>query len=273
MKVGFIGAGSMGSLLTGSFLRSGALSPSDVTVATRTLSKAEALADRYPGLAVAPTNAIAARDADIVFLCVKPLDFRAAIDDIRAALTPDQIVVSITSPVQIADLEALLPAKVAKIIPSIVNEAGCGASLFMFGSRLDGADREMLFRLFSYVSRPVEIPEEDIRVASDLSSCGPAFMAYLLEQFVEASVESTGIDRELAARLACEMLEGTSRMLRDGYSPAQLQKRVSVPGGITAAALEELRKATDGAFHRVLRTTHEKFAEDLAKVEASLKRD
>ncbi|WP_027091185.1 late competence protein ComER [Cohnella thermotolerans] len=273
MKVGLIGVGSMGGLLAGSFLRAGALSPAEVTIASRTLSKAEALAGRYPGLAVAPSNAVAAQNADLVFLCVKPLDFRAVLDDILPVLTPEQIVVSITSPVKIALLEELVPSKVAKIIPSVVNEAGIGATLFMFGTRLDERDRERLLRLFSAISRPVEIPEEDIRVASDLSSCGPAFFAYLLEQFIEAAVDTTGIARELATVLACEMLAGTSRLLREGgCSPAELQRRVSVPGGITAIALEELGKATEGAFSRVLQKTHEKFAEDLSKVEASLRR-
>lgn len=271
MKAGFIGAGSMGSLLTGSFLRSGALLPSDVTVATRTLSKAEALAERYPGLAVASSNILAAKGQDLIFLCVKPLDYRAVLDEIVPALEPDQLIVSITSPVTIAQLEALVPCKVAKIIPSVVNEAGLGASLFMFGTRLSASDRDMLVRLFSAISRPVEIPEREVRVASDLTSCGPAFMACLLEQFIDAAVKTTGIDRQLAGTLACEMLAGTARMLQDGIcSPEALQKRVSVPGGITAAALEELRRATDGAFLRVLQTTHEKFAEDLLKVERSL---
>lgn len=272
MKAGFIGAGSMGSLLTGSFLRSGALSPSDVTVATRTLSKAEALAERFPGIAVAPNNILAAQDQELIFLCVKPLDYRAVLDDIRPALEPNQILISITSPVTIAQLEAFVPCKVAKIIPSVVNEAGLGASLFMFGSRLDASDRDLLLQLFSAISRPVEIPEQDIRVASDLSSCGPAFMAFLLEQFIDAAAKTAGIDRQLATTLACEMLAGTAKILQEGgSSPEALQKRVSVPGGITAAALEELRQATDGAFLRVLQTTHEKFAEDLLKVELSLR--
>jgi len=273
MKIGLIGAGSMGSMLTGAFLRSGTLAPADVAIATRTPAKAEALASRFPGLTVAPSNADAARNVDLLLLCVKPLDFRAVLEEIGPALSPRQILVSITSPVKIAALEALVPCKVAKIVPSVVNETGSGATLFMFGSRLDAADRERLLGLFSAISRPVEIPEKDVRVASDLSSCGPAFMAQLLEQFIDAAA-SFGIGRPLAERLACEMLLGTARLLQEpDCGPAELQRRVSVPGGITAVALEELRQATRGAFLRVLRVTHGKFAEDVERVEASLKRE
>ncbi|THF75026.1 late competence protein ComER [Cohnella fermenti] len=273
MKVGFIGAGSMGSMLTGSFIRSGALRPSDIILSTRTLAKANALAGRYPGLQVAPSNAAAAQGCDLIFLCVKPLDFRQVLPEIAPGLQPRQIVVSITSPVRLSALEEHLPCKIAKVIPSIANETLAGSSLVMFGSRLDERDRALIFRLFSAISRPLEIAEDEVRVASDIASCGPAFMANLLEQFIEAAVATAGIASETASVLARDMLLGTARLLQTaGCSPAELQKRVSVPGGITAAALEELKDATNGAFLRVLQATHAKFAEDLDKVEASLTR-
>lgn len=270
MKVGFIGAGSMGGLLAGALLRARAFEPSDVTIATRTSSKAERLAQQFPGLRIGPTNAAAAKDADLVFLCVKPLDYRAVIAEIRGVLSPEQVLVSITSPVTLEQLERLLPCKIAKIIPSIVNGAASGASLFMYGSRLDPADKKLLLSLFARISEPIEVPEDSVRAASDLSSCGPAFMAYLLEQFVEATVEFAGLAPDVAARVGAEMLLGTARLLEQGCTTQELQARVCVPGGITAVALEELKDATKDAFRKVMRKTHDKYAEDLAKVQSSL---
>jgi competence protein ComER len=141
----------------------------------------------------------------------------------------------------------------------------------MWGSRLTADDQNALWNLFSAISQPIVISEEEVRVASDLSSCGPAFLACLLEQFIDAAVMSTGMERETATELACEMMYGTARlMLEHSCSPSELQAKVSVPGGITAAALEVLRKSTRGAFRQVLYTTHEKFAEDLERVDTSL---
>ncbi|MDI4646703.1 late competence protein ComER [Cohnella hashimotonis] len=270
MKVGFIGAGSMGGLLAGALLRARAFEPSEVTIATRTSSKAERLAQQFPGLRIGPTNASAVRDADIVFLCVKPLDYRAVIGEIRESLRPEQLLVSITSPVTLEQLERLLPCKTAKIVPSIVNGAASGASLFMYGTRLEPADKKLLISMFARISEPIEVPEDSVRAASDLSSCGPAFMAYLLEQFVETTVEFGGLAPEVAARVGAEMMLGTARLLEQGCTTRELQERVCVPGGITAVAMEELRLATKDAFRKVMRKTHDKFAEDLAKVEASL---
>lgn len=270
MKIGFIGAGSMGGLLAGALLRARAFEPADVTIATRTSSKAERLARQFPGLRIGSTNLAAVQDADLIFLCVKPLDYRQVIGEIRSALRPDQLLISITSPVTLEQLERLLPCKVVKIIPSIVNGAASGASLFMYGSRLEPADKRQLVSLFGKISEPIEIPENSVRAASDLSSCGPAFMAYLLEQFVDATVEYAGMAPDVAARLGAEMLLGTARLLEQGCTMRELQERVCVPGGITAVAIEELRDSTRDAFRRVLRKTHDKFAEDLEKVEASL---
>ncbi|TJY43482.1 late competence protein ComER [Cohnella pontilimi] len=271
MKIGFIGAGSMGSLLIEAFIQAGSMLPEHIAVSSRTSSKVAKLAQRFPGLQHAASNAEAAKDADLLFLCVKPSDYRAVLTEITPELKARQIVISITSPVMLDQLEKLLPCKIAKMIPSVVNAAGAGASLCMWGSRLASEDKSRLMQLFSSISRPVEIQEEDVRAASDLSSCGPAFFAYLIGQFVDAAVQTAGMDRAKADALASEMLLGTARLLTEhGLSTEELQTKVTVPGGITAAALEVLRGETADAFQKVLNVTHEKFADDIERVNNSL---
>jgi competence protein ComER len=270
MKVGFIGAGSMGSLLVEAFIRAGAMRPGDIAVSSRTHARAEALANRFSGLCVT-SNAEVAKQAHLLFLCVKPVDYRDVLHEIAPGVRPEQIVVSITSPVKLAQLEKLLPCKAVKIIPSIANAAHAGALLLMWGTRLENGDRELLTALFSKIGRIAEISEDDVRAASDISSCGPAFFAYLIDAFADAAVTQSGLERQTAIALASEMLLGTARLLIEhGFSTAELQSRVSVPGGITAAALETLQAHLGDAFKAVLRVTHAKFAEDLEKVERML---
>jgi competence protein ComER len=270
MNVSFIGTGSMGGTLIESFVRSGALLPGQITITNRTYDKAEQLASRYPGMHAVRTNAEAVHGSNLVFLCIKPLDFKSVIDEIKASIQPEQMIVSITSPVLLAHLEEWLPCKIAKVIPSITNMMLSGASLCIYGSRLDAIDQAMLEGLLSHISDPIRIDEQYTRVVSDLSSCGPAFMAYLLQQFVDAAVLETGIDRTDAVRLAGSMLHGTGLLLTEGgMTPETLQARVSVPGGITAAALRQLDSEMSGVFERLIQTTHAKFREDLEKVDQS----
>jgi competence protein ComER len=267
MNVGFIGTGSMGSLLIESFISSGALAPNDITVSNRTYAKAKALAERYPGMRAVNTNADAACGSDYVFLCVKPHEFIYVVEDIKPVLLPHQTIISITSPVLVSHLEGELDCKIAKIIPSITNLVWSGASLCIYGSRMEEQDRIRLESLFAHISEPLRIDEQYTRIVSDLSSCGPAFIAFLLQQFVDAAVEETGIPRSAAQQVAANMLLGTGLLLTEsGLTMEDVQQRVAVPGGITAQALKLLQRETDGIFNQVIRTTHNKYQEDLVRV-------
>ncbi|MNR10641.1 Pyrroline-5-carboxylate reductase [compost metagenome] len=164
-------------------------------------------------------------------------------------------------------LESTLPSKIAKVIPSITHFAKSGTSLCIFGSRLNKKDRLLLLHLLSFIGVPIEIQEMHTRIASDFSSCGPAFISYFLERWIEAAVEATGIDQALITRLAGEMLLGTGKLLTEGkFSPQELQERVAVPGGITAEALGHLRTSLEGVFERLIITTHDKYDEDVEKL-------
>ncbi|MEK5477147.1 late competence protein ComER [Paenibacillus sp. FSL R5-0407] len=267
MKVAFIGTGSMGSLLIEAFLRSGALHPNYICASNRSRQKADALANRHPGLRVTGSNAEAANGSQIVFLCVKPLDYPAVIEELSGVLDERQIVVSITSPVQIGMLEERLSSKIAKIIPSITHKALSGASLCIYGSRILPEDRLLLEQLMSSISIPVSIRETETRIASDIASCGPAFIAFFLQQWAEAASRQTGIGRAEALRLGAEMLHGTGKLLTEGgFTPEQLQRRVAVPGGVTAEGIAVLQSGLEHVFTGLIETTHRKYDEDLGKL-------
>lgn len=267
MKVGFIGTGSMGSLLIDAFLSSGALEPCDVLAGNRSQDRLLQLQDRHPGLSIGSNREIATL-SDILFICVKPLEFKTLTEEISPYLRSEQIVVSITSPVMLYHLESALPSKIAKVIPSITHSVKSGTSLCIFGSRLNKKDRILLLQLLSFIGVPLEIQETHTRIASDFSSCGPAFISYFIERWIEAAVEATGIEEALLTRLAGEMLLGTGKLLTEGdFTPQELQERVAVRGGITAEALNHLRISLEGVFERLITTTHEKYNEDVDKLD------
>ncbi|MEK5407563.1 late competence protein ComER [Paenibacillus polymyxa] len=270
MKVGFIGTGSMGSLLIESFIHSDALKPQQILASNRTYSKVAELARRYPGLHAAQSNRETAAESDILFICVKPLESKTVTDEIRNVITEEQIVVSITSPVQIRILEHALKAKVSKIIPSITHQIGSGASLCIHGNRITEEDRSLLEELMSHISRPIRVKESHTRITSDFSSCGPAFLAFFMDQWIQAAVQATGIDRTELCALAGEMIIGTGKLLTEGgMTPAELQARVAVPGGITAEALALLDISLHSVFPELIRVTHNKYEEDMQKIDAS----
>jgi len=271
MIAGFIGTGSMGSILIEAFIHSGAFNPEQIIASNRTISKVELLAQTYAGLQVARSNREVVTQSDIIFICVKPGEFKKVIDEIKEDVLPSQMVISITSPVLIQHLESTLPAKISKIIPSITNYVLSGATLCIHGNRMQPEDQEWLENLLAHISSPIRVSENYTRISSDLSSCGPAFLANFLQSFINAAVEETGISREEATLLASEMTLGTGKLLTTGgFDPSTLQKRVSVPGGITAEGLRIMDHELKGMFQQVVRATHAKYAEDLEKAEQLL---
>lgn len=273
MQVGFIGTGSMGSILIDALICSGALLPSQIIASNRTPSKAESLANRHAGLLTAPSNTDVVRASKLVMLCVKPLDYKQAIGQFAHELTADHVLITITSPVKLEQLEELVPCPVIRVIPSITNAALAGTTLLEFGKSVTEHLRNCIFTLFSQISHPVEVEDSFLRVAADLSSCGPAFISYVLQQMIQAATDETGISEEAATYLTTQMIIGFSELVKkDMFSLQTLEQRVCVPGGITGEGLIPLKQSIPGIFNQVFQRTQHKFAQDCQEVSLHLTR-
>ncbi|MFT9848599.1 late competence protein ComER [Aneurinibacillus sp. REN35] len=269
MQIGFIGTGSMGTILIEAFIESGAVPPERIIASNRTPEKLRTLVKKHPGIDTG-ANMIVAKMADVLFLCTKPLEYRTVLDEIAPYLTPEKLVLSITSSVGIRQLEAHSHCKVARVIPSITNTALSGASLVTFGSRLHDKDRTMLLSLLSNISTPIEIEEEATRISSDIVSCGPAFFSFLLQRFIDSAAAETTITEKEATRLMTEMVIGMGRLLEDGrFSLPTLQAKVCVPGGVTGIGLHVLDRETRDVFTHLIEATHRKFDVDVLEVKES----
>ena len=267
MKIGIIGTGSMGSILIESFIESAAVTPSQLIITNRTIEKALAFTEDYHSIQVAEDAKSVVTESDIIFLCVKPLQFHPLLLELNDVLKKEQIIVSITSPLQVDQLESIVPCKVARIIPSITNRALAGSSLVTFGDSCDDHDRDILTRLMSAISSPIEIKPNITRVASDLASCGPAFISFLIQAFIDAAVRQTEITKEEATEIATEMMVGYGELLKKKiFTLPSLQDRVTVPGGVTGEGLKVLKEEIGNMFDQLFQSTHAKYDEDIAKI-------
>lgn len=256
MNVGFIGTGTMGSMLVRALVRSGALRPGQVWAANRTPAKLQQLAQDVPGIHTAPPAAVA-RAAHVLFLCVKPGETATALDQVRAELRPDQLLVTLSNMIPIAGVEARVPCRVAKVIPSLAQQAGGGVALVMYGQRVRAADRETLERLLAAIARPLVVEEHQGRTCSDLTSCGPAFLAYVLREMARAATEvQPDLPLSLAEAMVKETVLATARLLVEGgLQFDEIMARVAVPGGITAEGLRVLAERVPRAWRECLTTT------------------
>ncbi|MRG86660.1 late competence protein ComER [Salinibacillus xinjiangensis] len=262
MKWGVIGTGNMGSVLIDAWLTSGVVAEDDLWIHNRTLAKAFDIKDHYPSINVCTTPERVVKNADIIFVCVKPLQVIPFLNQINKHLRPEQCIVSITSPISVQELDQVVPCQTARIIPSITNRATAGATLLTFSDRIEETMKAYLIQSCKLFSIPVEIDEAVTRVSSDIVSCGPAFLSYLIQAFIRAS-KDYGLDEENGTLFAEKMIVGFGKLIEEGhYSLKSLQEKVTVKGGVTGAGLKVFDDELGDLFYHLLQATHDKYGED-----------
>jgi competence protein ComER len=263
LKIGIIGTGNMGTILISSLIDGFAAPPSAFFVTNRTLEKTVPLKETYPDLTVVDGAEVVVSNADLIFLCVKPHQIYPLLDSLKSSLNENKFVVSITSPVAVNQLEHVLTGPCARVIPSITNRALSGTTLITFGKRCTTDQKMSLTSLLSKISVPIEIEEKVTRVASDISSCGPAFISYILERMIEAAVNVTAISEEQATELVTQMMVGYGQLfMKDFYTLETLRKKVNVKGGVTGEGLKILEDELGPLFEHLFEKTQVKFTED-----------
>ncbi|MCL6516720.1 pyrroline-5-carboxylate reductase dimerization domain-containing protein [Alicyclobacillus sp.] len=252
MRIGVIGTGTIGSMLATAFH----VNPDhEIWVHNRTREKAIALARTAPNIRVASDLPALVKHSDLVFLCTKAQDGRQVTHDLAALLQPHQMLAVTISSIPVSWYEHSVPCPVAKVIPSVLQAARTGVMLVCHGERASAADKARLNAVLSEIAIPREIREDQIRIASDLTSCGPAFLAALLQHWA-AAAEATGkLSREEAEQLLRATVTGVAQLLEGGMTFSDIIQRVCVPGGVTEAGLVSIGHEAPEVFNRLHQTT------------------
>jgi pyrroline-5-carboxylate reductase len=250
MKIGFLGAGSMATALARG-LGEPALA-FDVQE-----ERAAALAGSVRGEAVGSAHELAER-ADVVVLAHKPAHLEDAAEGVSGTA---KAIASIVAATPISRLEAVYPdTPVYRFIPNIPVEVGRGVFCYVPGTLAADGPQEELLRLFGRAGAVIPLDEPLLEPATALMSCGPAFMALIVEALADAGSRH-GLDPDQARRLVVETMAGSAAYLdANGLDAEELRSRVATPGGLTEKGLRlledrGLRDALDGAVDLVVEAT------------------
>lgn len=201
--------------------------------------RAQRLADDIGG-AVASSNADLAERCDLVVLSHKPAQLDEVADQMDGAA---DALASIVAAVSIDRLETAYPGvPIYRLIPNIPAEVGRGVFGYSPGSHAAEGPHEELMQLLGRCGTVMELDEPLLEPAMAIMSCGPAFMAVVVEALADAGARH-GLDKRQATRLVVETMAGSAAYLdANDLDPAELRDRVATPGGMTekgVALLEE----------------------------------
>ncbi|WP_218221290.1 pyrroline-5-carboxylate reductase [Nesterenkonia sp. Act20] len=242
-RVAMLGLGSMnGAILAG--LLASSVQPEDVVATTRSTATAQARAEEHGVTVLAEAedpqaNQIAAGQADIIFLGVKPPGIVGLAESIADSLKPDAVVVSVAAAISVEMLQDALPhgQPVIRSMPNTPLSVGLGVVGLVPGAHASEADTRRVQDLLAACGAVHVIEESQIDALTGISGSGPAYAFYLAEQMADAGVR-LGLDPALAADLAAQTLYGAGKMLvSDGADAAALRKAVCSPNGTTERAI------------------------------------
>ena len=247
--IGFVGGGNMATALIKGLLAAEQYRPEQLWVSDVDAQKLGALRRRFK-VATTADNLALVRGSRMVVIAVKPQHIDAVLAEMRPAVGPAQLFVSIAAGVSTARLEAGLTGgflgaevRVLRAMPNTPALLGKGMSVLVRGRYASAADERLGLRVLKAVGQAGAVADERLLDAvTGLSGSGPAYV-YLFAEGLIAGGVAAGLPTPQATQLALQTLSGAAAMLLEtGETPAALRAMVTSPGGTTLAGLGELER-------------------------------
>ena len=243
VRLAFVGGGNMAFSLIGGLLASGR-DADDIVVADPDGGQRQRVQERY-GVQVTDDNADAAAGADVLVVATKPQVLRAAVATM-GTVAAGTLVLSVAAGIRSDDISHWLGGHgaIVRAMPNTPALIGCGVTALHASVGTSEAQRELAEGIMRAAGAVVWVAEEDmLDPVTALSGSGPAYFFLLIETMIRTGIE-LGLEPSAATLLAEETALGAARMaLESEDDVAELRRRVTSPGGTTAAAIEAMESA------------------------------
>jgi pyrroline-5-carboxylate reductase len=243
-KITFIGPGVMAEGMISALISKGVSTPDLIQVAGPRLERGQELAEKYR-ISYRIDNGLAASQADVVVLSVKPQRLSKVLSSLRGQIRPEALVISIVAGATITRIaNGLRHERIVRAMPNTPAQIGEGISVWTASPSVTENQLEEARVVLSAMGEQVQVEEENyLDMATALSGTGPAYVFLFMEAMIDAGVH-LGFPRRIAEQLVRQTVRGSVDFYIDrDVHVARLRNEVTSPGGTTAAALYFLEKA------------------------------
>lgn len=234
MIVGVIGIGRIGLALIQCFLKS--LKKEEIIASDKSKERRRLAEDL--GILSYEENSRIAKEADIIWLVVKPQEAIDVLEEISPFLTEKKLVVSVIAGLRISKIMSVLKknTKVIRVMPNLPLLVNEGAFAVCKGAGVSEEDLLRVIYLLNEMGKVIVVEEDKMDAITGLSGSGPAYVSLFIEAMTEAGVR-LGLRREDALMLSAQTVLGTAKMILLGKHPAILREEVTSPAGTTAEGM------------------------------------
>lgn len=231
VRLAVIGGGNMGAALVGGLLATG-WTVDEIVIVEVLAERRNELAELLPHVICSDTIPQCAA----ALIAVKPKD--APTVAAAAVAAGAGRLLSIAAGVSLATLEAAAGDGVAVVraMPNTPALVGQGAAAIAAGANATAADLHWAEQILGAVGTVTTVDEADLDAVTGVSGSGPAYLFLIAEALIDAGVDA-GLERPIADALVRQLFTGSAALLASGDDPADLRRRVTSPGGTTAAGI------------------------------------
>ncbi|MBE6649921.1 MAG: pyrroline-5-carboxylate reductase [Ruminococcaceae bacterium] len=240
--IGFIGCGNMGGAIAEAVSK--ASTGTEVWLSDPCAKKVNELSSKIG--AKPSDNQEISKNADIIFLAVKPQVIGDVINEIKDTISDSVLIVSMAAGVSMSKIEGFFERNISliRIMPNTPVSVGEGMILYDTNSLVSSELEEFFTTVMSKAGKLDKIAEKLIDAASALSGCGPAFVYMFIEALADGGV-ACGLPRDKALAYATQTLLGSSKLLAEtNKHPGELKDAVCSPGGSTIMGVKALENGS-----------------------------
>ena len=291
MKIGVIGYGNMGSMIVNNILKLNLLlDDEELIVSNRHLNKFESLIEEYPeeNLNITSDNKEVAEQCEKILISVETPQFKEVLDEITPFINEKTHIIYTCAGLSFNHIKPFFDGKLTLVIPTLASTVTSnnsisslsrrkGVTLIKHNSKVELQERlfvEDLFNEFSYVKKidnPIYFNEEEdnlhpkdneLEISTILSSCGPAFIAIMIEKFAKCSMELSNISYEEAEDMILKTIIGTAMLKEDqSLSNEEIINKVATKKGITQEGVDLLDKKLNKISKDLIKTLLSRYDE------------
>lgn len=242
-KIVFIGPGVMAEAMIAGLVRQKLANPENLLASGPREERGQELQKKY-GIQATIDNAMAASDADVVVLSVKPQRLTSVMNGLHK-IRKDALVVSIVAGASIQKIsKGLKHEAVVRSMPNTPGQIGEGITVWTASKGTSEEQQAMASQILGALGEEVFVEDEGyLDMATALSGTGPAYVFLFTEALIDAGVHM-GFPRRIAEQLVLQTVRGSVDYYRHAQRhPATLRNQVTSPGGTSAEALYYLEKA------------------------------
>jgi pyrroline-5-carboxylate reductase len=257
-RLSFIGCGAMAEAIIAGLIKKNLIKTEQVVGSHPRKDRREELQKKYwirifesnkdaVAFGHKPAGAKAADQfSSIVVLTVKPQRISTILRELKEAIQPDQLVISIVAGARIETIaDDLQHRSIVRAMPNTPAQIAEGMTVWTATPEVTEAQQRQIQMIFGALGRELQVEEEKmIDMATALSATGPTYTFLVMEALIDAGVHM-GFSRHVAEELVLQTMLGSVLFARESHKhPAELRNMVTSPGGTSAEAIYQMEKGS-----------------------------